>query len=311
MSKRVNQNRRLKVLIPFDGSENAEAFFDDMRRAGLPQNLDALVAVTNVWLPCSPYEITRAVHARRMKVLTAGASSFAPALRDYEEQRVLSFEADRRIRSIFHSGNVRTEPMQDVAAVAKEILRKAKTWGAELIIVGSNTSPSPRITDYAGSALRIAQDAHCSVRVARASDRKSDSPIRIMIGVDESQSADNVVQAVAERSWPAESTASIVAVRKRGPRDPERDSETALVLERLADRLRAIGLKVSISTKDRQTQDALLREARELSADCIFIESNGCGHGQGDGFDGLGLGKVATGLVLGAHCSVEVVRPKS
>src|SRR5687767_4655218 len=86
MSAGVNQDGRFKVIIPYDGSENAEAAFGYMRRAGLPQNLDALVAVTNVSLPLSPSEITRAVIARRMTVLTAGASSFAPALRDYEEQ---------------------------------------------------------------------------------------------------------------------------------------------------------------------------------------------------------------------------------
>jgi hypothetical protein len=75
--------KSIKVLIPYDGSESAEMALDDLRRAGLPQALDALVAVTNVWLPLSPYEITRAVSARRMRVLTAGAASFVPALRDH------------------------------------------------------------------------------------------------------------------------------------------------------------------------------------------------------------------------------------
>jgi len=310
MPTAAGQNRTLKVFIPYDGSESAEAALDNLKRAGLPQELEALVAVTHVWLPLSPYEITRAVSARRMKLLSSGMSSFAPALRDYEEQRVLSLEADRRIRSIFPSGNVRTEAMQEMAAVASEILRKAKSWGAELIILGSKTSPSPHITDYAGPALRVAQDAHCSVRIARASDRKGDSPIRIMIGVDECDSIDRVVNAVAERFWPQGSQASIVAVRKIGPRDPERDSETALVLERLADKLRAIGLEVSIAIKYGQPQDVFLQEAHEFSADCIFIDSHRSGHGQGDGFVRRGLDKVAEALVLGAHCSVEVVRPR-
>ena len=311
VSTRVDQDRRFKVLIPYDGSENAEAAFDDMRRAGLPQNLDALVAVTNVFLPLSPSEITRAVTARRMMVLSAGASSFAPALRDYEEQRVLSFEADRRIRSIFPLGIVKTEAMRDVAAVTKEILRKAKNWGAELIIVGSKTSPSPHITDYAGPALRVAQDAHCSVRIARASDREGDAPIQIMIGVDEPGAAAGVVQAVAERFWPAGSKASIVAVRKSGPRDPVRDSAATLMLERLAGKLRAKGLEVSSAIKHGQPEEVFLREARELSVDCIFIDSHRLDHGQGDGFNRRGLGQVAQALVLGAHCSVEVVRPKN
>src|SRR5687768_15850408 len=237
--KARDQNKTIKVLIPYDGSENAEAAFDDMRRAGLPQTLDALVAVTNVCLPLSPYEITRAVAARRRMVLTAGACSFAPALRDCEEQRVLSFEAVRRFRSIFPLGVVKTEAMQDGVTIAKEILRSAKTWRAELIIVGAKRSPSGHITDYAGPALRVAQDAHCSVRIARPSDRKGDAPIHIMIGVDEPDSAARIVQEVAARFWPAGSKARIVAVRKTGPRDRLRDSEAAIKLERLADKLRA------------------------------------------------------------------------
>ena len=304
------KNGKLKVLIPYDGSDSADMALSNLKRAGLPQELEALVAVMHVWLPLSPYEITRAVSARRMKLLTSGISSFAPALRDYEEQRVLSLEAGRRVRSIFPSGTVRTEAMQEMAAVASEILRKAKSWRAELIILGSQSSPSPHITDYAGPALRVAQDAHCSVRIARASDRKGEAPIQILIGVDESDSTDRVVRAVAERSWPAGSEASFVAVRKSGPRDLVRDSKTGLVLERLADRLRAIGLEVSIAIKYGQPEDVLLQEARELSFDCIFIDSHVLDRRQGDGFDRRRLGTVAEALVLGAHCSVEVVRPK-
>ena len=300
----------IKVFIPYDGSENAEMALDDMSRAGLPQSIDAFVAVTNVWLPLSPYEITRAVSARRMKLLTSGISSFVPALRDYEEQRVLSLEAGRRIRSIFPTGNVRTEAMQEMAAVASEILRKAKTWGAELIILGSKISPSPQITDYAGPSLRVAQDAHCSVRIARTSDRKSDSAMQIIIAVDESNSTARVVNAVAERCWPAGTKAKIVVVRKSGPRDPVRDSAAALELNGLANKLRAIGLEVSTTVRVGQPQDVLFQEARELSADCIFIDSHGLDQGRAVGLDHCGLGKIAEALVLGASCSVEVVRPK-
>ncbi|HEY6120229.1 MAG TPA: hypothetical protein VIV66_09735, partial [Pyrinomonadaceae bacterium] len=76
MSTALGQSKHIKVLIPYDGSESGDAALDELRRAGLPQSLDAIVAVTNVWLPLSPYEITRAVSARRMMVLTAGMSSF-------------------------------------------------------------------------------------------------------------------------------------------------------------------------------------------------------------------------------------------
>jgi nucleotide-binding universal stress UspA family protein len=310
MTTSALKNGKLKVFIPYDGSESSDTALDNLRRAGLPQELEALVAVTQVWLPLSPYEITHAVSARRMKLLTSGSSSFVPALRECEEQRVLSLEAGRRIRAIFPSGTVKTEVMQEMA-VAGEILRKVKSWGAELIILGAKTSPSPQITDYAGPALRIARDAPCSIRIARASDRNGDAPLQILIGAGETDSTDVVVQAVAERFWPVGSEANIVTVRKSGPRDPVRDSATALVLKRLADKLRAKGLEVSTAIKYGQPQDVLLQEARELSADCIFIDSHELDQDPVAGFDARGLGKVAEAVVFGAHCSVEVVRQKN
>jgi nucleotide-binding universal stress UspA family protein len=302
-------NGKLKVFIPYDGSESSDKALDNLGRAGLPQGLEALVAVTQVWLPLSPYEITHAVSARRMKLLTSGVSSFAPALREYEEQRVLSLEADRRIRSLFPSGTVKTELMQEMA-VAGEILRKVKSWGAELIILGARTSPSPQITDYAGPALKVARDAPCSIRIARVSDRNGDAPVQILIGVNESDSTDLVVQAVAERFWPVGSKASLLAVRKSGPRDPVRELESGLALERQADRLRATGLEVSIGVEYGQPDEVLLQEARDLSADCIFIDSHRLGR-QSDSSDSRGLGKAAEAILLGAPCSVEIVRSKN
>jgi nucleotide-binding universal stress UspA family protein len=310
MPTSVLKNGKLKVFIPYDGSESSDTALDNLKRAGLPQGFEALVAVTEVWLPLSPYEVTHAVSARRMKLLTSGVSSFVPALREHEEQRVLSLEADRRIRSIFPSVTVKTEVMQEMA-VASEILGKVKSWGAELIILGAKTSPSPHITDYVGPALRVARDAPCSVRIARTSNGKDDAPVQILIGVDESDSTDWVVQAVAERFWPAGSKASLVAVRKSDPRDPVRELEPSLALERQADRLRATGLEVSIGIKYGQPQDLLLQEARDLSADCIFIDSHGSDRRQSDGADSRGLGKAAEAILLGGHCSVEIVRSKT
>src|SRR5690348_6225508 len=57
------EEKRLRVLIPYDGSETAEATLKDLSNAALPPELDALITVTQVCLPSSPYEITRAVSA--------------------------------------------------------------------------------------------------------------------------------------------------------------------------------------------------------------------------------------------------------
>jgi nucleotide-binding universal stress UspA family protein len=301
------QEKRLRVLIPYDGSETAEATLKDLSKAALPPELDALITVTQVCLPSSPYEITRAVSARRLKLLTSGLSSHVPALQEHEEQRVLSLEAERRLRSMFPKGRVKTEAIQDTAAVVQAILRKAERWGAELIILGSKISPSAQISDYAGPALRVAQDAHCSVRIVRPSDRKLDAAKQIVICVDESSSSHDVVEAVGERIWPIGTIANLVMTRKPVPRHITEDAGAAQILDTWADTLRAKGLEVSVEIVNSESKEVLLQKSQEPSVACIFVDPN---HGEGD-VDASGLSASAKALVLGARCSVEVVRANS
>jgi nucleotide-binding universal stress UspA family protein len=301
------QEKRLRVLIPYDGSETAAATLKDLSKAALPPDLDALITVTQVCLPSSPYEITRAVNARRLRLLTSGLSSYVPALQEHEEQRVLSLEAERLLQSMFPKGRVKTEAIDDTAAVVQAILRKAEHWGAELIILGSKTSSSALITDYAGPALRVAQGAHCSVRIARPSDRKADAAVQIVICVDESSSSHDVINAVGERIWPAGTSANIVMTRKPAPRHVTSDAAAAQVLDTWADTLRAKGLEVSFEIVDSQPKEVLLQKSQESSVDCIFVDQH---HGGRD-VDASGLSASAKALILGAQCSVEVVRANS
>ena len=132
-----------------------------------------------------------------------------------------------------------------------------------------------------------------------------------MIVINESDPTDDMAEVVASRSWPAGSEASIVALRKNGPRGLVGDSEITPRLQRLGEKLRAKGLGVSFAIRDGMPTDVLLREARELSADCIFIDAQGLSHGLSDGIADRRLSKVAEALVLGAHCSVEIVRARN
>jgi nucleotide-binding universal stress UspA family protein len=303
------ERKPFRVLIPYDGSENAELALRSLKLAGMPKQLDAVVAISHVWLPSSPYEITRAVSARRTKLLTSGLSSFAPAMRDDEEQRVLASEANARIRSIFPAASVTTDVMEGSASAVNEIVGKAKRCGAELIVLGSNKSPSPQITDYAGPALSVARAAHCSVLIARRSERKNGSGMRIVIGMDETKSVAEVFELVSGRDWPAASGVDIVLTGYSGPRDPLRESQTAAALQGLANKLRAIGLDASTTVEYGEPQDLLLRYVKEKSADYIFIRSNILDRDQVNGNGGLS--KIAQSVLLGAHCSVEIVRPRA
>ena len=168
--------------------------------------------------------------------------------------------------------------------------------------------PGPgRAGHGAGPALRVAQDAHCSVHIARPSDRRTDSAEQIVICVDESSSSHDVVNAVAERIWPTGTVANIVMTRKSGPRHVTREGEVAQVLDAWADTLRAKGLAVSTAIEDGQPEEVPLRKSQESSVGCVFVDPH---HGEGD-VDASGLSAGVKALILGAQCSVEVVRANS
>ena len=326
----LDKNKRARVLIAYDGSQSAQTALEDLKRAGLPENLDVLLAVTDVCLPSSPYEISRAVAARRLMVLNAGSSSFALALKDREVDGLLSRQAERRLRSSFPLGSVRSEALTNRGPVAREMLQKAEEWGADLIVIGSHRSPSPYITDYSGTAAKIAAESHCSARIARPTNSEHGSPVRIMIGLDgsaDTKQGRQAVRTVAERGWPDTSEAHLVVVYRYAPhirmatlastptglivRDNLRiHSASTLMIEKAVEELKASGLRVSTTIREGEPQHVLIQEAREWGADCVFVDADGFRHKMGSVFDRISLARVVEALALGAHCSVELVRTK-
>jgi nucleotide-binding universal stress UspA family protein len=322
--KDLHQDEKIKVLIVYDGSENAEAALDDLSRAGLPGGVEALAVVTDVCLPSSPEDISRTVADRRMMVLKSGVSSFVPALRDVEEERVMSYKAERRLRSMFPLGAVNAEGLSNRHSIRRGMVRRAEAWGADLIVIGSPTSPSPQITDYCGAAVEIAAHSHCSARIARPSKAIIGSPVRILIGVDGSPDAINCFRAVSQRRWPNESEARVVLIPKPGPRigllpagavssldHHTTRSSGAAAIEQGVEELRASGLKVSFSITEHLPLDVLIEEAREWSADCLFVDALGFRRRVGSINDGPPLSNVVRALAIGAPCSVEIVRGHS
>jgi len=321
----LRPDKKIKVLIVYDGSENSDVALDDLSRAGLPRGVEALALVTDACLPSSPEEINRAVADRRMMVLRSGVSSFVPALRDVEEARVLFDKAERHFRSMFPAGEVRSERLSTGNSIRRGAVRRAGAWGADLIVIGSPVSPSPHVTDYCGAAVEIAAQSQCSVRIARPSKATSGSPVRILIGVDGSPDANNCFRAVSQRSWPKQSEARVVLVPKPGTRiglvtaaavstlkhdRPRRPSGVSAIEQGIAE-LRAPGLKVSVSVREHLPLDVLIEEAREWSADCIFVDALAFSRRPESPNGAPTFSNVIKALAMGAPCSVEIVRGES
>jgi nucleotide-binding universal stress UspA family protein len=154
----------MKILIPYDGSKNADIALDYLHAAEFaPEEHEILVVVTDVWLPETVEEFfsTRALRKRQTEM--SGSSSYAPALRDWEEERFLARDVRRRLESKFPSWDVTVTTLAGFSLVSSEVLEKAESWGADLIILGSQSDSG------APGAQAVAAKARCPVRIVRDS----------------------------------------------------------------------------------------------------------------------------------------------
>jgi nucleotide-binding universal stress UspA family protein len=279
----------MKILIAYDGTERADAAIDDLPRAGLPGRAEALVLVTDVWLTSSPAEFSRAVTRRR--ILSSESSSFAPALREVEEGRALSREALRRLRAIFPAWDVRAEVAGGIgSSAASALLRRASSWGADLLVVGSGCGGPLQDRNLGDPTRQVAAEAPCSVRIARLCAGESGSAVRLLVGVEGSPESDRAFRAVAARAWPPGSECIVVAA--------------ASVDHSAAETLRAGGLKVSNLVRAGDLCRALVEEAGRRGVDCIFVGTDG----REEDAKLSRPPSLITSLVSSSPCSVEVAR---
>ncbi|HKS30040.1 MAG TPA: universal stress protein [Pyrinomonadaceae bacterium] len=282
----------MKLLIGYDGSESADASLAELTRAGLDKNVEALILVDEVWLPSSPTEFSRAVSARRM--LAAESYSFVPALRAVEEGRALSRQALRRARSLFPDWDLRVDVSHGVGSPASELVRKAASWEADLIVIGSDSGHMPQ-AGFGGEALRkVIADAPCSVRLARTKSRAARGPVRLLVAANGTSQVMSAARAIAAREWPEGSECRFV----------ETSESIGASAALAAATLRASGLRVSVVEGNGPLHKAVMEEAHDWEADCVFV-----GADENESLIGTGeSARLAATLALSSSCSVELSR---
>jgi nucleotide-binding universal stress UspA family protein len=313
---------RKKVLIAYDGSAYADAALDDLRRAGLPRETEALIVTVSDGLVSafSPVAEVAGTALSSRRVISVIAVAKEQAARLLEEARRLAAQAGGRVRSQFPDWEVRTEVLE--GSPSRELLRKAEEWRPDLIVVGSQGRSALGQFFLGSVSKKLATEARSSVRVARRTDEKSgNEPPRIMIGVDGSPEAERAVRSVGRRVWPEGTEVRIVTVddgvlptriahilptATAMIRDGNGGAATKArrMAEWAAEELRAIGLRVSVAIEKGDPRRVLIKEARKWAADAIFVGARRFG----GAVERFRLGSVSTALVTKAHCSVEVVR---
>lgn len=296
----------MKVMIAYDGSECANAALDDLRRAGLPCEGDALViSVAERWLPWPGVTVQAGERGAG-----TGAVSAPEMASDLKAAHKLASEAKSRLQTYFTSWKI--EAVAASGSPAREILKEASKYRPDLMVLGCQGRSGIGRFLLGSVSQKVLNEANCSVRVCRGTAWKSASPVRIVIGLDGSQSSEQAVKEVAGRVWPVGSEVRLIAVidpskpEGNGPAVAESRSYDGEWVEQFmsaAERsLQSVGLNVSQRIEEGDPKRVLVTDADEWGADCIVV-------GAAASPSPLSaLGDVSTAVVARAHCSVEVVR---
>ena len=284
----------LRILIAYDGSVCADAALDDLKRAGLPPVLEAVVVtVADVTLP--PLDAKVDIDELPARALEGVRHAQARAEQAVKEARAVAEWAARRVKADFPGWVVRSEACGDSPAWA--VSKMADRYQADLIIVGSHRHSAVGGRLILGSvSQRVLYEAQCSVRVARCADEWRCGPVRIVVGFHSSPDAAVAVDAVVSRAWPAGSEVRFVTALATGMPAP------AAVP---ADKLRAAGLSTSNVIRKGKPGRVLLDEVEKWGADALFVGTRDI-----HGMQHLLYGSVSSALAAHAACSVEVVRPR-
>lgn len=304
----------MKLMLAYDGSAGAEDALDDLQRAGLPPQVEALLlTVADVFLPPDDGQAQLAG-----PIPTAVRNAWAHAQRALQDAQRLAEQGGARLRARFPAWYVQVESCADNPAWA--LVKRADAWQPQLLVVGSH-GYSPWHRFVLGSvSQKVVTEARCAVRVARRRTRVGEAPVRLLLGIDGSADADTVVRAVATRSWPSGSAARIVMaldartithlVATHPTHQGQPTSGTpdihALAQARLAEAetlLHAAGLAVTMCIQEGDPKHLLLDEAQQWEAESIFVGARGLSR-----IERFMLGSVSTAITARAPCSVEVIR---
>lgn len=153
----------MRVLIGHDGSSYADDAIDDLRWAGLPAEVEALIL--NIEEEPGTAEVLKAA---------------------------------LRLQPYFPSWQVRTEVMAGRPATV--LIRRAQEWGADLVVVGSHGRTALGRLMLGSVSMEVAAGAHCSVRIGRNSHEGIG--LRLLVALDPSSKGQEALRLTLQREWP-------------------------------------------------------------------------------------------------------------
>ncbi len=264
----------MKILIAYDGSQCSESALDDLNRAGLPPEGEAvIISVAEVWLP-PPGD---AENEQVDQYLELAVKKFRDkGRRLLNHAAMLAEHGAARVRKILPDWKISTHVTY--GSPAWEIISKSEELDPDLIIVGSHGQSALSRMVLGSISQKVLTESPVSVRIARGRNEVDAAAERVIIGYDGSAGADAAVHSAAKRAWTKGSQFRIIAVTDSLiPRSigrfivPEADwaGEESLadrqwitdLTEKAATTLKTAGLSVEQLILEGNPKEELVREA--------------------------------------------------
>ena len=311
----------MRILIGYDGSDCADAALANLKDAGMPEEAEVLVmSVADVFLP--PPINEEVDNTFPMYVPEGVRRAHERAQAKLRQAEAMARLASERVKANFAGWRVTHEAVAESPAWA--LISKAESWNADLIVVGAqgHTVLGGRLI-LGSVSQRVVYEAGCSVRIARSGSRETDSPLRLIVGVDNSAFGNAAVDAVFRRQWPAGTQVRLLTVvdtvmavtsdsymssdiKWIEVDDEEGWDQVRDIFKPSVDKLRSVGLDAAVMIRRGNPKDEIVEEAQSWRAHSVFVGAKGM-----RGVDRLLMGSVSSAVSARAHCSVEVVRGKA
>lgn len=195
---------KMKVLIPYDGSKNAENALLELQSADFGRQDEILILVTDIFLPESAEMFFKTQRERQLKLERSGTCSHVPARKLTEEKKMLTCEVRRRLSNDFPTWNISIGRLPGASLLSSEILAKAAVWNADLIILGATFEDASvaAIDGYRSEKWRVAAEANCPVRIALQRFASNfNSPGRTVVFSDDPPKPIEIIRPATRSRW--------------------------------------------------------------------------------------------------------------
>jgi len=296
-------DRKMKVLISYDGSDYADAVLRDLGRAGLPPEAEAIVISTTDSSFPAPAQY-------RKNGLTNPGGIYPSAALD--KATALARQATDMLREDFPDWEIHINLA--VGSTVGVLAKKAGGWIPDLIVIGSQKYSAASGSIFRAFSRQVDTTINCSIRVARKSFAQAKAEdefeigARILVCVQESPRAEAIISAVASRFWPKSTEVRLLTVVD--PYDysivdllDQKISRIKLLHRQLANELYYTPVYTSSVVKEGESVRVILKEVEDWKPHCVFM-----GMCQSSLFGRLLGGDISTALIANAHCPVELVR---